>query len=63
MKYKLNALLIAMMLVFTSQLNANETIGGDEDFYIPIDTDGDGINDALLMPPFEVNGNDPETFD
>jgi hypothetical protein len=63
MKLKPSALLIAMMLVFTCQLNANETIGNDEDFYIPIDTNGDGINDALLMPPFEVDGNDPDTFD
>jgi hypothetical protein len=30
-----------------------------------VDTDGDGIPDdeAVLLPPFEVNGNDPDTFD
>lgn len=28
-----------------------------------IDTDGDGQADTLLMDPFIVNGNDPETYD
>lgn len=28
-----------------------------------IDTDGDNNKDTLLLDPFEVNGNDPSTFD
>lgn len=28
-----------------------------------IDTNGDGNTDTLLLDPFVVNGNDPDTFD